>query len=165
MASNLKPYNVSSHKDNHFVFVTDYGAIYECYFISYSEYFKAYPHIAPYIYAVNLDIHHPPSKNIVDRRIADTLITLINNFLSDKINAVVYICDSSDGKSASRSRKFKSWYDYANLPSNQIIQLSNNFKIYGTIYYTVMFLHRKSKFKNEFALAYFDFIDVSNEDK
>jgi Family of unknown function (DUF6169) len=49
-------------------------------------------------------------KPVKDLRIAETLATSMKNVLSANKNAILYICDKSDGKQAARSKLFDKWY-------------------------------------------------------
>lgn len=124
----------------------------------YAEYFKKYPaEISSKFYAFNLELTNKKIKpKEVDKRIADTVITIVGDFLNSQINAVVYVCDNSDGREAARSRKFLNWFDYYEHPSAQIIQISNNFNAGGLLIYTSLLVHKKNKKLKDIVLAYFD---------
>ena len=47
---------------------------------------------------------------INDPRIMETLANSMKKVLEAKKNAILYICDSSDGKQAARSKLFNRWY-------------------------------------------------------
>jgi hypothetical protein len=49
-------------------------------------------------------------KIIKDVRVVETLASSMQKVLKTKKNAVLYICDSSDGKQAARSRLFDQWF-------------------------------------------------------
>lgn len=49
-------------------------------------------------------------KLVRDLRIAETLATSMKNVLRLRKNAILYICDKSDGKQAARSKLFHKWY-------------------------------------------------------
>lgn len=111
MALNLQPYQIRKIDDETFVFNTKKNIEYVCSFLSYAEYFSKWPNIAPYFFSFNLELRNK-NANLplgTDKRIADTAITIVGNFLNSKTNAVVYVCDNSDGREATRSRKFMSW--------------------------------------------------------
>ena len=48
-----------------------------------------------------------PIKNL---RVVETLATSMKDVLSIRKNAILYICDKSDGKQAARSKLFDKWY-------------------------------------------------------
>ena len=128
MALSLQTYPIRKIDDQTYEFNTENDIDYLCSFLSFSEYFANRPDIAPYFFSFNLDLKEKNAKlpRGTDKRIADTVITIVGDFLNSKINAVVYVCDNSDGREAARSRKFLSWFDYYEHPSTKIIQVSNN---------------------------------------
>ena len=159
MATDLHAYNFYRFDDLTFLFSTDAGDEYQCYFLSYADYFALQPDIAPNFFSFNLKLISNKGKPIrkgVDKRIADTVITIVGNFLSLKSNAVVYVCDNSDGREAARSRKFLSWFDYYEYPSSDVIQVKSNFTTGGLFIYSSLLIHKKNKHFNEMVLAYLE---------
>lgn len=165
MALNLHAYHIYRLSELYYSFTTDHGLEYKCSFTSSEEYFKDYPSIASKIFSFELVLVKKPKdkKFPTDPRIADTVITIVGNFLNSKINAVVYICDTSDGRSAARARKFNSWFAYEEHPSHQIIKVSTDFDGGGLMLYTALLVHRKNKRKNEFVQAYLELMDYDDE--
>ena len=158
MATNLQPYKFYVFKPDYYSFLTSSGVEYLCYFTPYAEYFKKYPaDISSRFYAFNLELTNKKLKpKGIDKRIADTIIIIVGDFLNAQINAVVYVCDNSDGREAARSRKFLSWFDYYEHPSSKIIQVSNNFEAGGLFIYTTLLVHKKNKRIKDIILAYLD---------
>ena len=158
MALSLQPYLIQKIDDQTYEFNTENGLEYLCSFLSFSEYFAIRPDIAPYFFSFNLELKDKKAKlpHGIDKRIADTVITIVGDFLNSQINAVVYVCDNSDGREAARSRKFLSWFDYYEHPSSKIIQVSNNFEAGGLFIYTTLLVHKKNKRIKDIILAYLD---------
>ena len=98
-----------------------------------------------------------------DKRIADTVVVIVGDFLASRINAGLYVCDNSDGKEAIRSRKFLSWFDYFDHPSTNIIQISNNFTTGEMLVYSCLLVHRQNKRVTDLILAYLEL--TKEEDK
>lgn len=162
MDSNLRGYDLIIIDDLTFYFITESGDEYKCYFLSYAEYFSAYPEIASKVFAFNLELLNPQQKHKgLDKRIADTVITIITNFLSSHINAVVYVCDTSDKKEKARFRKFKSCFNYYEQPG--IIQVNGSIDIGGIVLYNALLVHKANKLMNKFVEAFLDL--NSNEGK
>jgi hypothetical protein len=160
----LLPYPLSSVNAYTYSFVTENGIEYYCSFISYAEYFPTHPSVAPHIFAFNLALRDKKAKpKGVDRRIADTVIMIVGNFLEAQNNAVVYVCDNSDGREAARYRKFKSWFAYYDHPSHHIYQLTQSFEAGGMTIHSAMLIHHKNKRKMEFVDAFFALL--SDEEK
>ncbi len=167
MATSLQPYRFIIFKPLYYSFVTTSGIEYNCYFTPYAEYFKKYPTtISSKFYAFNLELSDKKFKpKGTGKRIADTVISIVGDFLNSQINAVVYICDNSDGREAARAKKFLSWYDYYSHPSHQILQVSGDLKIGELKLYTALLVHRKNKLKKQLIEAYIDLIDYDDDSK
>jgi len=165
MDLNLLPYPLLKIDDFTYNFSTGSGLEYNCSFLSYSEYFHDYPQIADRFYSFNLDLKSKPKKILpgIDSRIAATVIFIISGFLESKINAVVYVCDNSDGKEAARAKKFISWFNYFEYASEKIIQISNNFKVEDMMIYSSLLVHRKNKEIDKIIQAYLEI--TKEEDK
>ena len=165
MDLNLRPYRLQRIDEFTYSFTTDKGIDYRCSFLSYAEYFPNHPDIASTFYSFNLDLKDKLAKlpRGTDKRIADTVISIVGRFLDSKVNAVVYVCDNSDGKEAIRAKKFLSWFNYFEHPSGKIIQVSHNFKAGGMLIYSSLLVHRKNKQFKKIVLAYLEL--TQDEDK
>ncbi len=158
MDSNLRPYLILKTDDFTYGFTTNMGIEYRCSFLSYAEYFPNHPDIASIFFSFNLGLKVKSKKmsNGADKRIAATVISIVSGFLESRINAVVYICDNSDGKEAVRAKKFLSWFNYFEYASEKIIQISNNFKAGNMLIYSSLLVHRKNKQIEKIILAYLE---------
>ena len=166
MDLNLQPYRLLRVDDFTYSFTTDSGVKYKCSFLSYAEYFANYPDIADKVFSFNLDtVSSKPKQRGVDKRIAVTVVNIVGNFLMSRINAVVYVCDPADGKGSVRARKFKSWFDYYEHSSHQIIQLNSDLEAGGIKLYTALLVHRKNKFRKQLVEAYIDLTDIDDDEK
>ncbi len=166
MGLNLHAYNFFRFDDVTFLFTTDAGDEYQCYFISYADYFASQPDLAPNFFSFNLKLISNDGKPIrkgTDKRIADTVITIVGDFINSKSNAVVYVCDNSDGKEGARARKFLSWFDYYDYPSSKIVQVTSNFKVGGLFIYSSLIIHKKNKRFTDMILAYLEL--TKNDEK
>ncbi|MBL7727097.1 MAG: hypothetical protein JNM68_05410, partial [Dinghuibacter sp.] len=125
MASDLHPYPLQQIDELTYLFVTDSGDEYKCYFISYGNYFADYPDIVSKIFGFNVAVVNPPNRNYGnDVRLAYTVIKIVASFLQSKINAVVYVCDPANEKGAARARKFNNWYHRFEQYARFVIQLT-----------------------------------------
>jgi Family of unknown function (DUF6169) len=160
MDSNSQPYRLSKINDLTYGFTTDAGVIYQCSFISYAEYFFEFPEIASKVYAFNIDKKNTALKTRgIDPRIADTVVKIVGDFLVSQINAVVYVCDPSDGKGNARFKKFKSWFEYYTHDSAQIVQISDFLETDSGSLHAVLLVHKKNKLRDQFVKAFFDLND------
>ncbi len=162
MASDLQPYKVTIFKPDYYSFITDSGDKYICYFSPYDFYFKDYPKIASKVFDFNITKKNSAKKSFgTDKRIADTVISIVSVFLLSKINAVVYLCDLSDGKASVRARKFKTWFSYYKQ-SSEILQLNVDIEQGDQKIYTALLVHRKNKLRFEFIKAFTELTDFDN---
>jgi Family of unknown function (DUF6169) len=163
MDLNSQPYRLLRINDLTYSFTTDTGVIYECSFVSYAEYFFEFPEIASKVFAFNIDRKASTLKpRGKDQRIANTVVKIVGDFLVSQINAVVYVCDPSDGKGAARAKTFKSWFNYYEHDSYQIQQVNACLEVGNEKLHTALLVHRKNKLKNKFVEAY---LNLSDGDK
>jgi len=140
-----------------FRFTTESEDVYQCYFLSYASFFSNYPDIASKVYGFNVDLVSGPIKHKgIDRRISFTVVNIVADFLASQINAVVYVCDPSDGRDGSRFKKFKSWYFYSEHPSGQIQQVVSDVDAGGMMLHTALLVHKKNPQKEQFVSAFFE---------
>lgn len=157
MASDSPVYKSVKIDELTFEFTTKSGDVYRCYFLSYAALFADYPDIASKVYGFNIDlISGAIIHKGIDRRISFTVVNIVADFLASQINAVVYVCDPSDGRDGARFKKFKSWYYYAQHPSHEILQLEGDIDAGGITLHTVLLIHKQNPDKNRFVEAYFE---------
>jgi hypothetical protein len=151
----LQPYKIIVVRDNYFEFKTANGAVYLCYFLSYSEYFKNYKEIAGNIFSFNVDIVQGSKTGISsDERIGRTIIEIVKGFLAGLENAVVYVCDTSDGKELLRKRKFDQWF--RKYDDGTIIKVNGHIAIPNFNIYNAILIHKENQKKNRFIEAFND---------
>ena len=54
----------------------------------------------------------------MDLRIRNTILSIISDFWDDYEEVILFVCDSSDGRSESRMRLFHYWYKILNSDNN-----------------------------------------------
>ena len=151
--SNLNTYNIIRHNEFSFSFTTDNACEYECYFLPYEGYFQDFPEIASKVFGFNLELKFKPDKNIgIDSHIAATVATIIKDFLSQRIHAVVYVCDNNDNNEKIRFQKFNNWFDA--YDDGSTIRLTSIIKLESQQIFNAMFIHIENKQANKFIAAY-----------
>ena len=50
-----------------------------------------------------------------DWKVRDTIIAILENFFHENHNALLYICETGDGKQSMRNRLFRSWYNESSI--------------------------------------------------
>lgn len=105
MILNLQPqYELSHIKEDEYSFLTDSGVIYTAYFIIENAGFN--------IYSFGFD-KNKDGEYVPDVKIKNTILCLISAFIERNDGAVLYVCDSLDGRALSRRRLFYRWfYEY-----------------------------------------------------
>jgi Family of unknown function (DUF6169) len=154
----LRPYQIQKIDEFTYGFITSKGIEYYCSFLSYAAYFSNQPDIAPYFFSFNLELKDRKAKLPAgtDNQIADSVITIVGDFLASKSNTVVYVCDNSDGKEAARSKKFLSWFAYYDHPSSKIVKVTSNFTVGGLSIYSSLLIHKSNKRFNDMVFAYLE---------
>ena len=106
----LKPYpTYQEENDSEYFFITENGDEYAIYFHETNGYFSE----LSYVNAVKLfgfDLTSKTSEMPFDKRISDTIITSIFDFLKDDKNILVYVCSQSDSRQRHRNRLFDQWF-------------------------------------------------------
>lgn len=164
MDSNLQSYPIRKTGKYTYFFKTEHGDEYKCYFISNAKYFYKYPEIANSFFSFDLELQAVFAKHTgVDKRIPVTVAQVIGEFLSSKINAVLYTCDPSEGKGAARARKFRAWYNYFENYSTSFFRMSVDVNADGMTLFTALLIHKNNKLKDRFIEAYLDFTKDETE--
>lgn len=89
--------------DGDYSFKTDNGAIIN---ISFVEDFSIWESGAYQFYIGNES--HTPSPN--DKNVRDTIFVIMEFFFADNPEILLYLCETGDGKQASRNRLFIRWF-------------------------------------------------------
>ena len=151
----MQPYKIIVVRNNYFEFTTANGTVYLCYFLSYSEYFKNYKEIAGNIYSFNVEVLKGRNTGISsDEKIGRTIIEIVKAFLSGLENAVVYVCDTSDGKELLRKRKFDQWFK--KYDDGTIIKVDGHIAVPNFNIYNAILIHKENQKKNRFIEAFND---------
>ncbi|MEO6721150.1 MAG: DUF6169 family protein [Ferruginibacter sp.] len=155
MAISLQPYNTSLLKPGYHYIITESDIEYVCFFAEFDYMFAGYPSIASKVFGFNIELLNKndiKKQKGVDKRLVLTIVNLIKDFLSSKINAVVYVCDNTDERHTIRFKKFTNWFD--GIDDGNYIQITGYVKAHGTEYYNAMLLHKDNKLKNTFIKAF-----------
>ncbi len=87
-----------------------------------------------------------------DKRIAATVVAILQDFLDKKENVVVYVCDSSDNREKVRFHKFNNWFK--SYGKGTIIQLRGVIRAGNKDILNAMFIHKDNPLINDFIEAY-----------
>lgn len=132
-SDSLHPFDYKKVDDFYYTFISRDGIPYNAYFIPLQE---VYPELIN-TYSFNIEVEdsrpHP-----IDRRIAVTVVDILKRFFENDENAMVMVCDSSDGKQHKRRNLFDRWFAHYNDGSMDMISASKNegdYNLFITLYY------------------------------
>ena len=158
----MQPYKIIVVRNDYFEFTTSAGIVYACYFLSYTEYFKEYKEIAGNFFSYNVEVIKGRKTSISsDERTGRTIIEIVKNFLAGLENAVVYVCDASDGKELLRKRKFDQWFK--KYDDGTIIKVDGHITAPNFNIYNAILIHKENQKKNRFIEAFNDLNDSSEK--
>ena len=97
---------------NSYYFTTVVDVVYEIKFISSTDFFGAYPDLEADIFEMTISVADNPlgERLPADPLVAPTIFAIFEHFFRPQRHAIVFICDSSDGRERARYRKFGLWF-------------------------------------------------------
>lgn len=97
---------------NIYIFVTGDEIRYEIKFIPSTDFFGAYPDLEVDIFEMTISIADNPTGGRLpaDALTALTIFAIFEHFFLPYRQAIIFICDSSDGREQGRFRKFGVWF-------------------------------------------------------
>lgn len=132
-SNSLLPYNVEEKEELSYLFVNRDGIKYHVYFTPIYLYYPQFPNT----YAFNIEpedrLPHP-----MDRRIAMTVVEILRRFFHNIENAMIMVCDSTDGKEHKRRLLFDYWFNLYNdgtLFKMDASAATSEYEMYLSIYY------------------------------
>ena len=103
-------YQYTKNIDGEYRFLTDKG-------IEYIAYFNRVPVESCFVYNF-VFAKNSVGKYGMDPKIRNTIFSIITDFWEDYEEVILFVCDSSDGRSAVRMRLFDYWYKLLNKDKN-----------------------------------------------
>ena len=108
------PYYVSYDEDGALVFSTDFGVDYS---VTFDDDLNPY-YIAYWFNLSNMNNAASPG----DKKIAQTVICIIEEFFVQNPNILLYMCSTEDGQQAQRARLFLRWFNGAEQQKHYVIR-------------------------------------------
>ncbi len=103
------PYEVKMTDELNYEFVNRDGVKYHLYFM---PVYEVYPDLVnTYSFSIEREGTTP---HTLDRRIASTVADVLHRFFAKIENAMIMVCDSTDGKQHQRRNLFDRWFHYYN---------------------------------------------------
>lgn len=101
------PYNINEEASLDYTFVNRDGIKYHASFYSVEPLYPEF--VDTYSFSIELENKkaHP-----MDRRIAITIAEILKRFFKVNTNAMIMVCDSTDGKELKRRKLFDKWFEH-----------------------------------------------------
>jgi Family of unknown function (DUF6169) len=151
----LEPYNFKNSGQNTYTFATDNNVLYGVDFSNGSYYFARFPeYMSVFEISINVlslgDNISPPN----DKKVESTIVQILANFLSNKEDSIIYICQNLDNRHYIRKRKFDLWF---NQNQNDTLEKHDLTIDYEDIaYLTSLIVHKENSHKDEIIALFFD---------
>lgn len=147
MSALLHPYNYTVSNDTYH-FVTESGIEYVAYFLDYSKY-------GPDFYTFNFEkVSSSLEKSFSPGLyVLDTICQILSDFFQKRTNALLIVCDSSDGREEGRRRLFSQKFASVNDGSFEKVDRNGKTRYYS-VYSSVIF--RKDNPNKDILLRSFD---------
>lgn len=109
---NLYKYTFVGGEFNSYYFTTIDNVIYEIKFVPSTDLLDAYADIDTDVFEMTISVADNPTGGRIpaDPLSAPTIFAIFEDFFLPKRHAIVFICDSSDGRERAQYRKFGIWF-------------------------------------------------------
>lgn len=113
-STNNYPIELIGGANNTYFFATTNGIGYHVKFVPSDYLFDAFPDLQIHLFEMIISVIYNPSGGRLpaDTLTAPTIVTIFNDFYTDKDQAIVFVCDSNDRRESARARRFTSWFYY-----------------------------------------------------
>lgn len=157
------PYNFRQ-QGNSYRFQTDKGVYYNIEFSEGSFYFTAFPeYLSVFEFSISVitlgDNITPP----LDHRVEATVVSILEYFLSNHENSIIYTCETLDNRQKARHRKFDMWFKQ-NIQAIPELEKHDAFITYEDLeIISSLIVHRRNPHKDELVKIFFDQVDEFNK--
>jgi hypothetical protein len=150
-AVNLRsPYKVRQEDDNIFLFRTKYGIDYSVGFVSDISFMKE----GVYQFFI---INESGRTFRADKDVFETVRVIVEEFFVQKESVMLYICDTTDKRQASRDRLFKVWF-HTYLQNDSYTMYNEPMTIDNVRYFSSVILRKNHPLHNQVLCSFHDFI-------
>jgi hypothetical protein len=108
------PYNVAYDEEGAIIFLTDFGVEYS---VTFDD--DANPYYTAYWFNLS-NMNNVDSPG--DKKIAQTVICVIEEFFRQNPDILLYMCSTDDGQQAQRARLFLRWFNGAEQQKHYVIR-------------------------------------------
>ena len=149
------PYKVIKEDNNIFIFKTKCGIVYSAGFIQDTSFME------DGVYQFFL-INKSRKKGPKDEDIFETVKVIIEEFFAQKESVMLYICDTADGRQASRDRLFRAWF-YSYIESDSYTMCTDTMTIDNVRYFSSILLRRNNPMLIQVLNKFHNFIADHNQ--
>jgi len=89
-----------------------------------------------------------------DKRIEETIISIVSLFFKNNENILLYVCETLDGDEFLRYRLFNQWFFRYNKEHKTLEKLNHNGNLCGTEIYSSFIFNKNHPFYNEVIVAF-----------
>ena len=152
------PYEIEITDELNYEFVNKDGVRYHLYFM---PVYEIYPDLVnTYSFSIEREGTQP---HTLDRRIAVTVVDVLRRFFEKIENAMIMVCDSTDGKQQQRRNIFDRWFHYYNDGTMATINAEageGDYELLLSIYFKKTNPHRQQLVKAFSDLLNRDFYEI-----
>lgn len=152
--NNRAPLEVSVTASDTFIFGTDNNQ----YIVGFVEDYTILDSGVYQFFIENVD----GAKNTLSTRVYQTIVTIIEEFFEKNDSAMLYICDTSDGKQSARDRLFSMWFNSYKGHFNYTLSRVS-LQIDGIDYYASLLISNSNPSYAEVLSAFNDFANGFSE--
>ena len=149
------PYKVEQADDNIFLFTTKQGIVYSVGFIRDSSFMKE----GLYQFFL-LNVSHKTARQ--DKDVLETVRVIIEEFFLQEKNVMLYICDTTDKRQASRDRLFQIWF-HTYMLNDEYSMYNEQMTIDNIRYYASVILRKDHPLHNTIIGSFHDFIQKNDQ--
>ena len=144
------PYKVTKEDENIFIFKNKYGIVYSVGFIPDTSFMGK----GVYQFFLINKSHRTRRK---DEDIYKTVKVIIEEFFAQKESIMLYICDTADGRQASRDRLFRAWF-HSYVESDSFTMCTDTMTIDNIRYFSSLLMRNNHPMLNQVISKFHNFI-------
>ena len=150
-AVNLRStYKVKQESDNVFSFKTKHGIVYTVGFVADVSFFDE----GVYQFFI---INESGHTSRADKEVLETVRVIIEEFFAQREPVMLYICDTTDKRQASRDRLFRIWF-HTYIMNDAYSMYSEQMTIDNVRYFSSIILRKDHPMHNKVLSTFHDFI-------
>ena len=150
------PYKVIKEDDNIFIFKTKNGIVYSAGFIPDTSFMGK----GVYQFFLINKSHRTGPK---DEDIYETVKVIIEEFFAQEETVMLYICDTTDGKQASRDRLFRAWF-HSYVESATYMMCTETMTIDHVRYFSSLLMRANHPMLSQVLIKFHNFIKEHNQE-